>query len=54
MFKDKVNYKYYDGEEFKLYQDITVVGDGYSNKHITFTIPLCDVNREKWRIIFWG
>tara|TARA_R100000388_G_scaffold17873_1_gene13890 strand:- start:3930 stop:4673 length:744 start_codon:yes stop_codon:yes gene_type:complete len=52
LFKDKVNYKYYNGEEFKAHQDITAGWGNYSSKHITFTIPLCDVNEENGGLYF--
>lgn len=52
LFKDKINYKYHNGEEFKAHQDITAGWGKYSNKHITFTIPLCDVNKENGGLYF--
>lgn len=52
LFKDKINYKYYNGEEFSAHQDITAGWGNYSNKHVTFTIPLCDINKKNGGLYF--
>jgi|TARA_R100001480_G_C4719386_1_gene179707 ectoine hydroxylase-related dioxygenase (phytanoyl-CoA dioxygenase family) len=52
LFKDKINYKYPNGEVFKPHQDISAGWGNYTNKHISFLIPLCDTNDENGGIYF--
>ena len=52
LFKDKINFKYSFGEEFKAHQDITANWDKYCNNHITIGIPLQDTNLKNGCLFF--
>ena len=39
IFKDKINFKYPNGQGFKPHQDIAAGWGEYCNKHITFALP---------------
>tara|TARA_R100000005_G_C4999171_1_gene205866 strand:+ start:2194 stop:2919 length:726 start_codon:yes stop_codon:yes gene_type:complete len=52
LFKDKINYKYPGGEGFQPHQDITAGWGNYTNKHVSFALPLCDTNDDNGGIYF--
>ena len=52
LFKDKINYKYPGGEGFQPHQDITAGWGNYTNKHVSFALPLCDTDDENGGIYF--
>ena len=52
LFKDKINFKYPNGEEFKAHQDVSAGWGNYCNKHITFAIPLGDTTEENGCMYF--
>lgn len=52
LFKDKINFKYPEGEGFKAHQDIAAGWGKYTNKHVSVAIPLCDTNYGNGCIYF--
>lgn len=52
LFKDKINFKYPEGEGFAPHQDVSAGWGKYTNKHITIAIPLCDTNDNNGCIYF--
>lgn len=52
LFKDKINFKYPEGEGFKAHQDISAGWGKYTNKHVTIAIPLCDTKHDNGCIYF--
>ena len=52
LFKDKINFKYPEGEGFKAHQDISAGWGKYTNKHVTIAIPLCDTKNDNGCIYF--
>lgn len=52
LMKDKINFKYPFGEEFKAHQDIAAGWGKYGNKHLTYTIPLVDTDEKNGCLYF--
>jgi ectoine hydroxylase-related dioxygenase (phytanoyl-CoA dioxygenase family) len=43
LYKEKINYKYFNTGSYRPHQDITAYPN--SHNHITLMIPLCDTNK---------
>ena len=52
LFKDKINFKYPEGDGFAAHQDVSAGWGKYTNKHVTIAIPLCDTNYNNGCIYF--
>ena len=52
LFKDKINFKYPNGEGFIDHQDIAAGWGKYGSHHITIAIPLCDTTLENGCLYF--
>ena len=52
LFKDKINFKYPNGDGFKPHQDISAGWNKYSSRHITFALPLSDTTLENSCMFF--
>lgn len=52
LIKDKINFKYPNGEGFIAHQDISAGWGKYGDNHITIAIPLQDTNIENGCLYF--